>query len=204
MSIMKNNIALLFAVSAFTVAALSSCDSTQRTGIEFAPNMYNSRALESQSQWRENTINPKGMNMRLPAAGTVPRTYYKTSFLQDDSTVVNDLMIYDIPADSLNLASRVLENPIPWSETTEKEGKVLYERYCQHCHGENGGGDGKVGKVYKGVPVYSSDALKNVTGGHIFHVITNGKGRMWPHGSQITPEERWKIVHYVQRLQLGG
>ena len=40
--------------------------------------------------------------------------------------------------------------------------------------------------------------------GHIFHVITYGKGRMWPHASQVNPEERWKIVHYVHRLQLGN
>ena len=73
-----------------------------------------------------------------------------------------------------------------------------------HCHGEKGAGDGKVGAVYKGVPNYSSDALSTVSGGHIFHVITFGKARMWPHAAQVTPEERWKIVHYVQRLQLGS
>ncbi len=86
---------------------------------------------------------------------------------------------------------------------TLEEGKVLYGRYCQHCHGEGGKGDGLVGKMYKGVPSYSADAYKTMNDGHIFHVITNGKGRMWPHGSQVTPEERWKIVHYVHKLQEG-
>ena len=203
MSIQLKKKALLLSVTAFVMLSMTACG--DGTGVEFAPNMYNSRALESQSQWRENTINPKGMNMRVPAEGTVPRSYFKTAFLQDDdSTIVNDLMRYDIPADSLEVASRVLTNPIPWSKGVEKEGKELYTKYCLHCHGSNGGGDGKVGKVYKGVPVYSSAALKDITGGHIFHVITHGKGRMWPHGSQMTPEERWKIVHYVQRLQLGS
>ena len=32
-------------------------------------------------------------------------------------------------------------------------------------------------------------------------VITHGKGRMWGHGSQISIEDRWKIVKYVQTLQ---
>ena len=27
---------------------------------------------------------------------------------------------------------------------------------------------------------------------------------MWPHGSQLTPDERWKIVHYVFELQGRG
>lgn len=200
---MKKKTLLLF-VTVSSILSMTSCGDDS-TGIEFAPNMYNSQALESQSQWRENTINPKGMNMRMPAGGTVPRSYFKTTFLQDDdSTVVTDLMRYDIPADSLEVAARMLKNPIPWSEANESEGKVLYERYCLHCHGSNGAGNGKVGVVYKGVPVYSSAALKDISGGHIFHVITHGKGRMWPHGSQMTPEERWQIVHYVQRLQIGS
>ena len=76
-----------------------------------------------------------------------------------------------------------------------------YERFCQHCHGEAGKGDGLVAKAYKGVPVYSSDALKTMNDGHIYHVITHGKGRMWPHGSQISSENRWKIVLYVHELQ---
>ena len=44
--------------------------------------------------------------------------------------------------------------------------------------------------------------LKNLNDGHIYHVITYGIRRMWPHASQVNPEERWKIVHYVHRLQL--
>jgi hypothetical protein len=43
--------------------------------------------------------------------------------------------------------------------------------------------------------------LKGITEGHIFHVITMGKGLMWPHGSQISPEDRWKIAKYVKTLQ---
>jgi hypothetical protein len=40
-----------------------------------------------------------------------------------------------------------------------------------------------------------------MTEGHIFHVITYGKNLMWPHGSQISPEDRWKIAKYVKALQ---
>ena len=39
--------------------------------------------------------------------------------------------------------------------------------------------------------------------GHIFHVITKGKGRMGAHGSQIPAESRWKIVHYVKQVIQG-
>lgn len=198
------NITLAVAVATFSTVVLSSCHDNNSTGWEFAPNMYNSRAYEPLTQWRENTINPDGKNMRSPVPGTVPRSNYHTSFLQDDSTVVNDLMVYNLPKDSIAVAEATLKNPIPWSDAVETEGQALYERNCQHCHGEKGAGDGPVGKVYKGVPNYSSEAYKNMNDGHIFHVITYGKGRMWPHASQVNPEERWKIVHYVHRLQLGN
>lgn len=204
MKVSLKNITLALAIATFSTAALTSCSDNNSTGWEFAPNMYNSRAYEPLTQWRENNINADGKNMRSPVAGTVARANYQTSFLQDDSTVVNDLMVYNLPKDSIAIAEVSLKNPIPWSEKAEEEGKVLYERNCLHCHGEKGAGDGAVGKVYKGVPNYASDAYKSMNDGHIYHVITFGKGRMWAHASQVNPEERWKIVHYVHRLQLGN
>ncbi|GAB3687828.1 cytochrome c [Spirosoma flavus] len=174
----------------------------ENTGVEYAPQMYDAVGYEPYRQIRANTINPQGLNMRLPARGTVARPNYHTKF-GEGNTATNDLMIYNIPADSIGIAERVLTNPIPQTEKSMAEGQLLYTRYCSHCHGADGKGDGPVGKEYKGVPNYSSDALKTLNDGHIFHVITHGKGRMWPHGSQITPEDRWKIVQYVHKLQQG-
>jgi mono/diheme cytochrome c family protein len=114
-------------------------------------------------------------------------------------SLAQKLYLYDIPADSLDYAARTLSNPIPSSEKVVEEGKVLYGRYCQSCHGEGGLGDGKVADQYKGVANLVAKA-KVVSDGHIFHVITHGKGRMWPHGSQVNPDERWKIVHFVKSL----
>lgn len=184
------------------VVMLVSCGKDPNSpGKEFAPNMYEPVGYEPFRQTKKHPFNPEGSNLLLPVEGTVARRNYKTDF--GDSTD-RDLMIYNIHADSIEIAERVLKNPIPATDAVLAEGKVLYERYCQHCHGATGEGDGKVGSVYKGVPNYTSDAMKNLSEGHIFHVITFGKSRMWPHGSQINPEERWKIVHYVQKLQKGS
>lgn len=172
------------------------------TGVEYAPQMYEAVGYEPYRQVDSNTINPRGINMRMPAPGTVARPNYHTTF-GEGANKTTDLMIYNIPADSIEVAERVLTNPIPDSEIALADGELLYTRYCSHCHGATGKGDGEVGKVYKGVPNYSADAYKDMNDGHIFHVITHGKGRMWPHGSQITPEERWKIVKYVHKLQQG-
>lgn len=182
----------------------SSCKKDPNNpGKEYAPNMYLPVGYEPYKQEKPNPVNPMGLTMRLPVQGTIARRNYNTKFGEGDSARV-DLMVYNIPADSIGISERVLKNPIPLTEKSLAEGKVLFERYCQHCHGATGAGDGKVAAMYKGVPNYASDAYKTMNDGHIFHVITYGKARMWPHGSQVNPEERWKIVHYVHQLQKGS
>ena len=200
---MKLNHIALLATGTFCTLLLGSCgDNHNSTGTEFAPQMYDAVGYEPYRQVRPNTINPYGLNMREPARGTVARPNYHTTFGKGDS-VTHDLMIYNIPKDSIAIAERTLVNPIASTTASLEEGKILYGRYCIHCHGENGKGDGLVGKEYGGVPNYSVGDYKTMNDGHIFHVITHGKGRMWPHGSQVTPEERWKIVNYVHKLQQG-
>ncbi|HEV7346728.1 cytochrome c [Telluribacter sp.] len=208
-------------VGALAVLAIA-CSGCQRdpndTGWEFAPNMYRPVGYEPFKQVEQNPINPMGMNMREPVAGTVARQHYTNVGGEelgggDSTAAVNqsspleqgpDIMVYNVSKDSLETASRVLRNPVPLNEKTLAEGKILYERYCQHCHGAEGEGNGLVGEVYKGVPNYKADVYQTMTDGHVFHVITHGKGRMWPHKSQVTPEERWEIVHYVQQLKKGS
>ena len=175
-------------------------------GVEYAHNMYHSVPYEPLSQVKDKEIgswldsNPEDnhgefynsnpynnyeMTMREPVPGTVKRGNY---------------LPYRIPKDSIDLASK-LKSPLEDSDEVLKQGNVLYTRYCIHCHGEKGMGDGLVGVVYKGVTAYNSRAVKDKTEGDIFHTITHGKGRMWAHGSQISIEDRWKIVKYVQTLQ---
>lgn len=174
------------------------------TGTEYAPQMYNSIGYEPYNQildtnreeYNSNPHNPSKMNMRLPVQGTIARKYFAG---HSKNELAKDIMVYNIPADSINMSARILTNPIPLSKEVLEDGKVLYERYCKACHGEGGLGDGKVADQYKGVANLVAKA-KVVTEGHIFHVITHGKGRMWPHGSQVNPDERWKIVHYVKSL----
>ncbi len=178
-------------------------------GREYAPNMYHSVAYEPLTQitdttagaWVEalddrpgeyfnsNKYNPYGMNMRVPPRNTVRRT-------------ANGWLPYRVPNDStgLRLADRLV-NPMDSSAAVIASGKVLFETYCKHCHGAGGNGDGKVADKFPGVANLRGDAYKNITEGHIFHVITYGKGLMGAHGSQVSPEDRWRIARYVKSLQ---
>jgi mono/diheme cytochrome c family protein len=129
------------------------------------------------------------MNMRVPPPNTVRRT-------------LNGWLPYRASNDttSLRLADRLI-NPMDSSKAVLASGKVLFEVYCKHCHGPKGTGDGKVADKFPGVANLNGDAYKHITEGHIFHVITYGKGLMGAHGSQVSPEDRWKIARYVKSLQ---
>lgn len=204
-------------------ALLASCGAGgDDQGTEYAPNMYHSVAYEPYTQitdkeagrwltsieykvdstetnfsnhaehYNSNSLNPFRMNMRLPAPNTVSRN--KSGYLP-----------YRLGKDSLTFAATSLVSPLDTTAAQSKailtEGKILYETYCDHCHGAKGEGDGKVADKYAGVANLKGDAIKGVSEGHIFHVITMGKGLMQPHGSQVTVDERWKIARYVKSLQ---
>lgn len=178
-------------------------------GLEYAPNMYHSVAYEPLTQitdegygvmvnsldngrgeyYNTNKFNPFAMNMRLPAPNTVRRT-------------ANGWLPYRGANDTtgLRLASKLV-SPLQDTPAILDQGKLLYEINCKHCHGAKGAGDGKVADKYPGVANLTGDAIKGVTEGHIFHVITYGKGLMGAHGSQVSEEERWKIARYVKQLQ---
>jgi hypothetical protein len=44
-------------------------------------------------------------------------------------------------------------------------------------------------------------AMKDLTDGKIYHTIYYGLNIMGSHASQISPEDRWKVVMHVHELQ---
>jgi mono/diheme cytochrome c family protein len=177
-------------------------------GLEYAPNMYHSVPYEGLSQitddgegqwlsnredglgeyYNTNPNNPFAMNMREPVANTVKR-------------IEDGYLPYRIHKDSAEYAGRVLVNPLDSTDEVVAEGRALFTIYCTSCHGPTGQGDGPVGKVILGVPPYNVGRVKDLPEGQIFHTITNGRGRMMSHASQVSVEERWMITRYVQVLQ---
>ncbi len=197
-------------VSVAVATLLAGCKAGgDNPGREYAPNMYHSVAYEPLTQikdkeagmwlssldngrgeyYNSNDYNPYGMNMRLPVPNTVRRN-------------ANGWLPYRGVNDTtgLRLANKLV-NPYEASPAILAQGKMLYDINCKHCHGAKGAGDGLVADKYPGVANLTGDAIKGVSEGHIFHVITYGKGLMGSHGSQVNDEERWKIAKYVKQLQ---
>lgn len=185
-------------VSVAAVAQLASCtnDDPKKPGYEYMPNMYRSPSYETYSA---NPLFADSMTARQPVAGTVAR----------GNEIYNDYdrLPYQYPntPEGYEAAGTGLHSPLAKSEATIAEGKVLYTNYCSHCHGASGKGDGAVALNNGPIPpAYSSDLLKNLPEGKMYHSITYGKNMMGSHASQLTPTQRWKIIMYVQTLQNPG
>lgn len=123
--------------------------------------------------------------MRLPVPKTVPDNYRP----------------YPFPADAEK--AKVLKNPVAITEESLRYGKLMYETNCIVCHGPKGYGNGYVvgAEKYPTPPTLTSARVRNWEDGEIYHVITNGQGRMWSYKNNLYPVERWAVVNYVRALQ---
>lgn len=197
----------------------------EETGLEYAPQMYHSEAYEPMTQiidtnaglnywpfepvgtvdslggqqhgefFNSNYFNEYGMNMRTPPANTVRYGTYTPVFVHKDSLAqARELLVNPFTKQGNEYVSE-------FGTVSAKECKEYYLRFCSHCHGEKGEGDGLVGEKYGGVANLLGAGLPDKKDGHFYHVITNGKGRMYPHASMVEPLERWMIVNYVRELQ---
>ncbi|NQY68648.1 MAG: cytochrome c [Flavobacteriales bacterium] len=194
MRLLSENIKMSSAIKILIGSALlllASCTPSDELspGVEYMPDMYRSPSYETYSVSNLDGDSINEMSARLPVKGTVPRGYYPYS--------------YPNTTEGYELAGEELTSPFAMNAETVEEGKVIYGKFCIHCHGETGEGDGSViasGK-FPAVPPTYSGKLKDLPEGKIFHSITYGKGMMGSHASQLDRNQRWKIIHYVKTLQ---
>ena len=172
------------AVAGVMAFGLTSCSNAPNSpGYEFMPDMYRSPVLKYYNTY---TLNGDTLQSAMkPVAGAIARG-----------------CMPGIPAGmDYEKAGVYLKNPILFSDAVLTEGGAIYGKFCVHCHGDAGKGDGKVGLKLPGAPPAYDGPLKNLSEGKMFYTITNGKGLMGSHASQLNVEERWKVIYYVQKLQ---
>ena len=166
---------------------------TKHPGYEYMPDMYRSSSYETYS---ENPLFQNNATARQPVKGTIPQGFMPFE--------------YESHVEDYLRAGKELKNPLDKNKDNIEQGESLYVMFCAHCHGKNGDGKGSITHpLYGAVPSYSDDLLirrsgttmKNLSDGHMYHAITYGFNAMGPHASQISAEERWKIIMYVNELQ---
>lgn len=174
-------------ILALTAGFLSCNKDKNNPGYTFWPDMANTPAYKTYSG---NSVFANGLTMQAPpegsiARGTMPYPYKAKS-----------------PEDQQR-AGLELKNPVEATPANLAEGKRQYEIYCMNCHGPKGNGDGYLytSKLFPAKPrVLVEPFVQDKPDGELYHIITVGSlsTLMGAHGSQISPENRWKIVHYVR------
>lgn len=179
--------------SVVVAVAIASCGK-RSTGMEFARNMYDPIGYNPD---QPNRAFQNGLTSQVPPSNTAPVGFVEMDHFPNTN-------------EGADQAGANLVNPFLPEEQVLLEGQKLYTVYCSPCHGEKGDGQGHLVKLEKisGVPSYFGDAAssrggltKDIPAGKVYHTIKFGLNTMGSFASQLTPDERWKVVTYVQQLQ---
>lgn len=170
--------------------AFTNCTS-KTTPFEYFNQMYDSPAREAQE---EDHFSKDNSSSRIPPLGAIPVGYFPYPYI-DVAT-----------PDELPAPLKGLANPLTSPDLDDyKKGEQKYQTYCSPCHGVQGLGNGKVVGPYPRFsnvpPPVISSKIKEWTDGQLYHIITMGRGLMGSYAYQIEPDDRWKLVAYIRKLQ---
>lgn len=174
--------------TAFLVLMIAgSCDRNRNhPGWDYFPDMFYSEAYES---YTPNQNFEDGKTMQDPVEGTISRDFIPFQYTIDEEERIR--------------AGEELNNPFTADISVIERGKEAYTAFCQNCHGEKGEGKGHLvtSGRYIAVPrTLVGETARALKDGEIYHSITLGYGSMGPHGSQVRPEDRWKIISYIREV----
>ena len=164
-------------------ASIISCNDKKTRQAQYMPDMYESIPYDADGA---EGLGGEPVNSK-PVAGTIAR---------------GGAPAYDIPDtnEGYEDAKIGLKSPLEITEKNLENGKKMYAIYCISCHGKKGDGNGylSTSEKFSGIPNYKD---RDITEGSTYHVIMHGKNLMGSHSSQLTYNERWQIVQYVEVLR---
>jgi len=138
------------------------------------------KAFAANSQYED------GRAMRQPPAGTVPR---ETITMRPEITLGTD-----------RKGAIVSAIPIPVTRELMDMGRAKFEIFCSACHGLVGDGVSPVATQMSLRPPPNLNKQPRVPG-NVFQVISLGYGLMPSYAPQLTANERWAVVAYVEALR---
>lgn len=186
----KIRIILSFVIIIAVATILNSCGNKRDPGWIYMPDMTYSRAYEA---YAPNNLAKENINyLDWPVEGTIRR---------------GDLFPYPLANDSTGYRlSAQIKDPLPPLDSTDlHEAQRLFNINCAICHGEKMNAQGPLatgGKVPAVANLTLSQYVKMPVG-TMFHSVTYGKGNMGSYASQLTRKQRWMVIQYVKKTQLG-
>ena len=92
--------------------------------------------------------------------------------------------------------------PGPSTQAVLARGRTVFLAICANCHGPDGYGQGIVARRgFPSPPSYHEARLLNAPVGHLYDVIANGYGAMYPYANIVDVDDRWAVVAYIRALQ---
>ena len=94
-------------------------------------------------------------------------------------------------------------NPVKSSAESINDGKALFAKHCQSCHGKTGLGDGTKASQLKTEPGdFSKAAFQGQSDGALFYKISEGRDDMPSFKKKLTePSDIWNVINYVRTLK---
>ena len=80
------------------------------------------------------------------------------------------------------------------------DGKALYEAQCQKCHGMDGKGDTKAGKMTKTPDLHTAEWKQGKTVADVTKTLGAKLGKMPGFAEKLTEEERAAVAEYTVGL----
>jgi mono/diheme cytochrome c family protein len=112
----------------------------------------------------------------------------------------------DQPAPRGTVAWRSVRAPDPVpaaSRETIARGADRFRRFCAPCHGVLGDGNSPVARdmTLRRPPSLHAPLIADYPDARIHEVISAGYGLMPAYSYELSPADRWAVVHYVRVLQ---
>jgi len=169
--------AIYLVLSAFVVTGCENVD------IERMIDQPSYRAYEASELFAD------GKAMREPPPGTIPR-----------SEVLGPPEVVHGVSDG-----HYVENiPLAMDRARIEHGRRLFDVYCATCHGAAGDGQSQVAENMKLRPPRSLVAppVSDYPAGRIFHTASVGYGLMPGYANELSVDDRWAVLGYIEVLQL--
>jgi len=94
--------------------------------------------------------------------------------------------------------AKKVKNPVKSTKASIEKGKEIYEKKCSLCHGEKGDGKGPASAGLNPKPTnFKESHGEKMTDGEHFWKITTGRGGMPSFAKDLTEEERWQVINYI-------
>ena len=157
-----------------------------RRNFAFAPDMADSPAATT---YTSSAAYPHSQTPRIPVQGTVPRGPLPLRFEATEAEALRAAAELHVPADIA-------------TETDPARAEKSFASFCQPCHGSDGHGDGiTIKRGFQPPPSLLTQQARDMKDGQMFHVITYGQKLMPSHATQVSVDDRWRLIMHVRRLQ---